>query len=99
MGISNKEIVKEPVYIHFDFDDFKPWLMNKISEGEDEGNWIFWTMIPPGRTTYFYSLGGEGGQATYAKDQMFVKRKLPKVVKNIKFQELEGENADKLVNF
>jgi hypothetical protein len=91
--------VKEPVYIHFDFDEFRPWLMNKEMKEDEDGNWVFWTMLPPGRTTYFYSLGGEDGQATAARDQLVSKRKIPKIVKNIKFTELEGENAEKVIKF
>lgn len=29
------ELMKEPVYIHFDFDEFRPWLMEKVRWGED----------------------------------------------------------------
>lgn len=64
VGISGT-IVKEPVYIHFDFDEYRPWLLEK---DEDEGLYYIWKMIPPGKTHYFYSLGGENGEAAYAKD-------------------------------
>jgi hypothetical protein len=66
------EIAKEPVYIHFDFDDYKPWLMNKVGAANDEddnGLFEIYHMIPPGRTCYFYSFGGENGTAEAAKDQ------------------------------
>lgn len=58
--------VKEPVYIHFDFDEYRPWLMEKDSE---HGSFLIWKMIPPGKTHYFYSFGGENGIADSAKDQ------------------------------
>ena len=48
--------VKEPVYIHFDFDEYKPWLMEK---DDNKGLYYIWKMIPPGKSHYFFSLGGE----------------------------------------
>jgi hypothetical protein len=67
------DIAKEPVYIHFDFDEYKPWLMNKVCKGskeEDDDSGIFeiFHMIPPGKTHYFYSFGGENGMAESAKN-------------------------------
>lgn len=58
--------IKEPVYIHFDFDQYRPWLLDK---DEDDGTFIIWKMIPPGRCYYFYSFGDESGIAETAKDQ------------------------------
>lgn len=62
--------VKEPVYIHFDFDEYRPWLMDK---DDVHGSFLLWKMIPPGKTHYFYSFGGENGIADSAKDQHHLK--------------------------
>jgi hypothetical protein len=48
--------------------------MNKVggSSGGDEddtGNFEIYHMIPPGKTLYFFSFGGENGVAEAAKDQ------------------------------
>lgn len=51
-GISGHHF-KEPVYIHFDFDEYRPWLMVK---GYEE--FYIWKMIPPGKSHYFFSFGG-----------------------------------------
>jgi hypothetical protein len=56
---------KEPAYIHFDFDDYMPWLLNK---DEETGTYYIWKMIPPGQSNYFYSFGGCNGEAEIAKD-------------------------------
>lgn len=64
MGISGKT-VKEPIYIHFDFDQYRPWLLEKE---DDEGTYSLWQMVPPGKSYYFFSLGGENGKACIAKD-------------------------------
>lgn len=54
VGRSGKHI-SEPVYIHFDFDEYRPWLMEK---DEDDGVFYIWKMVPPGKSLYFYSFGG-----------------------------------------
>ena len=64
MGISGKT-VREPVYIHFDFDNYSPWLLEK--EPEDEVHYIY-RMVPPGKSHYFYSFGGENGVSDVAKE-------------------------------
>lgn len=63
IGKSGKTLIKEPVYIHFDFDEYRPWLMNKLVDN-DEGDasvYYLYHMIPPGKSSYFYSFGGENG--------------------------------------
>jgi hypothetical protein len=52
------KFLKDPVYIHFDFDEYKPWLLVK-QESEDELIYYLWKMVPPGKSHYFYSSGGE----------------------------------------
>jgi hypothetical protein len=47
--------------------------MNKVTKGskeEDDDSGIFeiFHMIPPGKTHYFYSFGGENGTAESAKN-------------------------------
>lgn len=44
MGISGK-VIREPVYIHFDFDNYTPWLLEK---DYDEGTHSLYKMVPPG---------------------------------------------------
>ncbi len=56
---------EEPVYIHFDFDEYMPWLLHKE---EDGSVYYIWKMVPPGRSFYFYSFGGEEGEGTTAYD-------------------------------
>ncbi len=65
VGKSGTSVHKEPVYIHFDFDEYKPWLMEKDDE---HGSYYIWKMIPPGKSHYFYSLGGEQGIGECARD-------------------------------
>ena len=91
MGISSG-LVKEPVYIHFDFDTYKPWLLEK----DDEGTYYIYKMVPPGRSLYFYSLGGEEGEADVSKEQKVIRKTNLKIVKNILFKELK-ETQDKTV--
>jgi hypothetical protein len=68
--ISGTIRIKEPVYIHFDFDEYRPCLMEK---DEDHGSFYIWKMIPPGKSHYFYSFGGENGFPEVAKDQHHIK--------------------------
>lgn len=42
------------VYLHFDFDDYRPDLMPQISPGFYQT----WRMIPPGTFHYFMSVNG-----------------------------------------
>lgn len=58
--------LKEPVFIHFDFDEYYPWLMEKDSEND---TYYLWKMIPPGKSYYFYSFGGFKGEPETARDQ------------------------------
>lgn len=64
MGISGKSL-REPVYIHFDFDEYRPWLLEK---DEDDGSYYIWKMVPPGKSHYIYSLGGENADVEIARD-------------------------------
>lgn len=64
IGSSGKHY-KEPVYIHFDFDEYNPWLMEK---NDEDGIFYLWKMIPPGKSCYFFSFGGELGEAENARD-------------------------------
>lgn len=65
MGISGT-MAREPVYIHFDFDEYRPWLMEK--DPHHNGHFSIWKMVPPGKSHYFYSFGGENGIPEAAKD-------------------------------
>jgi hypothetical protein len=62
MGTSGSQF-GEPAYIHFDFDEYRPWLLESNFE---EGIFYIWKMIPPGKTLYFYSFGGQNGESTAA---------------------------------
>jgi hypothetical protein len=44
--------------------------MSKVGDGEDDdtGNFEIWHMVPPGRSCYFYSFGGENGDPDAARD-------------------------------
>jgi len=86
MGQSSA-VAKQPVYIHFDFDNYKPWLMTR----QDDEVWVIWKMIPPGKSHYFFSLGGEHGEAEAARDHKVERRKMPKVLKDLKFVERGAE--------
>ena len=80
-------IAKEPVYIHFDFDEYRPWLMEKDAHGV----FFLWKMIPPGKTHYFYSFGGENGVADAAKDHPHTKIQALKHIRDIHFSEIDGD--------
>ncbi len=45
--------------------------MNKLpcEEEDDSGIFEIYHMVPPGKSSYFYSFGGENGTAEFAKDQ------------------------------
>ena len=60
-GVSVTSIV-EPVYIHFDFEDYQPDLMTLE---EETGAYVIYRMIPPGKCSYFYTINGK---PAYAKD-------------------------------
>lgn len=99
VGKSGKNLIKEPVYIHFDFDDYKPWLMSKLVENDSDGDvkqFYLYHMIPPGKSSYFFTFGGENGEAEVAVDQLSIKYPQPKVMKDITFIELVGEKQTKL---
>jgi hypothetical protein len=53
-------------------------------------------MIPPGKTNYFYSFGGENGQAEYAKDQPHTKMPSIKHIRDIHFREIDGQTKAKV---
>lgn len=40
---------------------------------EDDGLFYIWKMVPPGKSNYFYSFGGENGEARTANDQTSAK--------------------------
>ena len=84
---------KEPVYIHFDFDEYRPWLIEK---DEKTGQLAIWKMIPPGKTNYFYSFGGENGTGDVARDQPHTKIPSIKHVRDIHFSEIDGETKLKV---
>jgi hypothetical protein len=64
IGISGQNI-KEPVYIHFDFDEYRPCLLEK---DEENGCFYVWRMVPPGKSYYFYTFGGEEAIPDTARD-------------------------------
>lgn len=78
MGISGKSI-RDPVYIHFDFDEYRPWLLDK----DDDEVYFIWKMVPPGKSYYFYSFGGEEADCEAAKDQPKYAPSRNKVIKDI----------------
>jgi hypothetical protein len=64
-------MTREPVYIHFDFDEYRPWLMNKLVDNDHDGDvrmFYLYHMIPPGKSYYFFSFGGENGESEVAMD-------------------------------
>ena len=54
-----------------------------------QSSYYIWKMIPPGKSYYFYSFGGENGQAEAARDQPHVASH--KHLRNVPFTELDGE--------
>jgi hypothetical protein len=65
-------------------------------ESEDSDTYFIWKMIPPGKSHYFYSFGGENGEAEAARDQPHVKVVSVKHVRDIKFTEIDGETNGKI---
>lgn len=84
---------KEPVYIHFDFDEYRPWLLEKDATGHH----TIWKMIPPGKTNYFFSFGGENGIADVAKDQPHTKIPSIKHIRDIPFKEIDGQTKETVI--
>jgi hypothetical protein len=74
IGVSGTGPSPDPVYIHFDFDNFQPDLMVK----ENDKTFVIWRMIPPGRSSYFFTFDGE---PKYAKNHKFNKRKAEKIIR------------------
>lgn len=69
-----------PIYVHMNFDHFKPIPMEK----DDIGNFFVKRMCPPSKNLlYFFSTPEED---TYAKDQPCIKNKNPLL--KVKFKEI-----------
>ena len=62
--ISSLQHIEDPVFIHFEFDDWEPGLLT-LQEGAKD-TWECYRRIPPGQHRYFYSVVGHAG---IAKDQ------------------------------
>ena len=87
--IAGKSVKKllDPVYIHFDFDDYKPDLMlqkNQLSD-DDPVIYYIYRMVPPGKTLYFYTSNHE---LEYANDQPKIYNKIKLNIKHIEFDEV-----------
>jgi hypothetical protein len=78
----------EPMYIHFDFDHWKPWLMERDL---NQGVFILTKMVPPGKFYYFFSAGGVHFKAAVANDHAYVKRAKQKFIKRVVCTEIEGD--------
>jgi len=71
----------------------RPKEDNKLQDApEDEDqkyNYILWKMVPPGRSKYFYSFGGETAEAETARDHHRIREAHTKIVKGIKCIEID----------
>jgi hypothetical protein len=76
------------MYIHFEFDNWSPWLMERDL---NTGNCSIRKMIPPGKTYYFFSAGGEHHQGSFASDHLNEKKIRPKVIKKLVCREMDGD--------
>ena len=88
VGVSGQDH-REPAYIHFDFDEYRPWLLAK-----SDNAFSLWKMVPPGKSYYFYSFGGENGDPETARDQPVIKLPVvaaPKHVREVRVEEVDGE--------
>jgi hypothetical protein len=72
-----------------------PWLLNRDDEN---GVYFIWKMIPPGQSNYFYSFGGDKGQAEVARDQPHMRTFNVKHFRDIVFKELDGKTMRE-INF
>ena len=54
MSLEEKQL--SAVYLHLNFEGFKPMRMQEVTEGQ-ESFFSLYRMIPPGSLTYFYSVG------------------------------------------
>lgn len=86
VGKSHKKLF-DPVYIHFDFDGYKPDLMlrREPRSSKESVTYILYRMVPPGKTTYFYTVNHE---AFHALDQPKVYHKMKLKIKNVEFDEV-----------
>jgi NLR family CARD domain-containing protein 3 len=85
-GKSHKKLF-DPVYIHFDFDDYKPDLMTQKKQKDGYSGQVvyeLYRMVPPGKTLYFYTVNHE---YFYAQDQPKLQNKIKMNIKNIEFYE------------
>lgn len=94
LGHSGQVAIREPVYIHFDFDEYRPWLMEK--DPSIPGHFLIWKMIPPGKSHYFYSFGGENGVPETAKDQPHYRIENGKHVREVRITEIDAETKAKV---
>lgn len=78
-GRSIKDLI-EPVYIHFEFNNYKPELMNK----ENAVKFSLYRMIPPGEHSYFYTVDMK---TEVAIDCEIYERAYPKILKDITYVE------------
>jgi len=72
--------IADPVFIHFEFDNWEPGIMTLKSGTKDVWECYWW--VPPGKHKYFYSVEGHAG---FAKDQKWVHLKEPLHI-NVKFK-------------
>jgi hypothetical protein len=61
----------EPIFIHFEFDDYRPDILMQDSQNPD--TFFTWRMAPPGEHRYFFTINGE---VKFAKDKPILKQKL-----------------------
>jgi len=86
VGKSHNKIF-DPVYMHFDFDDYKPDLMMRVEPTNKNKpiTYVLHRMVPPGKSIYFFTINHE---YFYAKDHLKLQNRVSLLVKNVKFNEV-----------
>lgn len=54
MPLSAENLVDEPNFIHFSYDDYSPIFLHKLKE---QNNFEMIRMAPPGKVCYFFTTG------------------------------------------
>jgi len=77
----------DPVYIHFDFDGYKPDLMRKVesSSGTNNVKYVLHRMVPAGKSMYFFTVNHE---YFFARDHPKILNKIPIRIHKVEFDEV-----------
>lgn len=90
VGKSHNKIF-DPINIHFDFDEYKPDLMQKVEGGwKSADTYEITRMVPPGKSMYFFTVNHE---YFHAKDHPKVNCKVKINIRDVEFFEVMEDDG------